>query len=96
MPDQRKSATATADSVLMTVTLDQSKASIAAAAKSLGVPVESIDAEFGLVPIDPDRGLYSVKIPSAAVPGGTSGTEFRGPFSNPRIAPFGLSKRKAR
>jgi hypothetical protein len=81
------------DTVMMTVKLDAATASVAAAAAQLGVPVKNIDPTFGLVPIDPDAGLYAVKIPRNAAPPAKGGT-FRGPFSNPRIAHFGLAKRK--
>lgn len=81
------------DTVMMTVKLDAATASVAAAAAQLGVPVKNVDPAFGLVPIDPDAGLYAVKIARDAAPPARAGT-FRGPFSNPRIAPFGLAKRK--
>jgi hypothetical protein len=80
--------------VLMTVTLEKSEASLAAAAVALGVCADDFDAAFGLVPIDPDRGLYAVKVRHGALPDREAAETYRGPYSNPKIAPFGLSKKR--
>jgi hypothetical protein len=90
LPDQPPDPNET---VMMTVTLDASKASIDAAATQLGVPLKNMDHSFGVVPIDPDAGLYAVKVARHAAPPGQAQGTFRGPFSNPRIAPFGLTKK---
>jgi len=78
----------------MTVTLE-GPATLEAAAASLGVEETSLDANFGIVEIDPERNLYSVMVEEdASVPDSRSGKEFRGPFSNPKIAPTGPVQRK--
>lgn len=81
------------DTVMMTVKLDAATASVATAATQLGVPLTTVDHAFGVVPIDPDAGLYAVKVSRQAVPGAAPPGTFRGPFSNPRIVPLGLSKK---
>ena len=76
---------------LMTVTIPQGAPSIAAAAKQLGVKPEDIDAAYGVVPVDPDRGLYAVQVRADRLPRQPEGVGegYRGPWSNPRIEPFG-------
>jgi hypothetical protein len=60
-----------------------------AAAAQLGVSPAAVDAAFGVVPIDPRRGLYSVMVRVDALPGGGEGAEpFPGPYANPEIGPF--------
>ncbi len=50
-----------------------------------------VDPAFGVVPVDPDAGIYTVMVEEAAAPRLSSGGGWtvRGPFSNPRISPFG-------
>jgi hypothetical protein len=74
---------------MMTVELDPDSATVDEVAKRLGLGPEEIDAEFGVVPIDPDNHLYSVLVDeqASARVAGQPGVE--GPFSNPRIEPFG-------
>jgi hypothetical protein len=80
--------------VLMTVALGKNKASLAAAAVALGVAVDDLDAAFGLVPIDLDQGLYAAKVRHDALPEHREGEGYRGPYSNPKIASFGPSKKR--
>ena len=79
--------------VLMTVSIEKADASLSEAAASLGVSSVDLDEGFGLVPIDLDRGLYAVKVRHDALPS-ADGAKFRGPYSDPKIAPFGLSKKR--
>jgi hypothetical protein len=81
--------------VLMTVRLARKKVSLADAAAALGVAVEDVDAAFGLVPIDPDQGLYATKVRHDALPEPKEGEEHRGPYSNPKIASFGPTKKRS-
>jgi hypothetical protein len=67
----------------MTVTLDE--ATPEAAARQLGIAAHHIDRAFGVVPLDPDRNLFAVRIPQHAVPAARPGESFRGPFADPRI-----------
>jgi hypothetical protein len=83
---------------LMTVTGVNGPPSLESAAAELGVTVDDIDRSFGIVPVDPQRGLYCVQIRADRLPADTgSGEPYRGPFSNPKIAPFGpvMGKKRA-
>lgn len=74
---------------MMTVELDPDSATVDKVAERLGLEPGEIDADFGVVPIDPDNHLYSVLVDeqASARVAGQPGVE--GPFSNPRIEPFG-------
>jgi hypothetical protein len=56
-----------------------------------GLTADEIDTDFGVVEIDPEDHLYTVLVEQSAagklVPSGD--WDVSGPFSNPRIAPFG-------
>jgi hypothetical protein len=72
--------------VLMVVTGQGGPPSMEQAARQLGVTVEALDPDFGVVIINPDRGLYSVRVDASKL-----GDEFdpeKGPFSDPPIAPM--------
>jgi hypothetical protein len=71
--------------VMMTVELDPDAATLGAAAGRMGVDPAALDADFGVVPIDPDQNLYTVMVEEDA------GARGGGPYSNPRIEPFGPS-----
>jgi hypothetical protein len=74
---------------MMTVELDPDSATLDKVAERLGLAPEEIDADFGVVPIDPDKHLYTVLVDEQASSrvAGQPGVE--GPFANPRIEPFG-------
>ena len=74
---------------LMTVTSPHGAPSLGEAAKRLGVELSDMDATFGVVPVDPDRGMYAVQVRAGRVPKQAEGSDYRGPWSNPAIAPFG-------
>jgi hypothetical protein len=78
---------------LMTVRLE-GPATVSAAAKALGLSPSQIDAGYGVVEVDPDSKLFAVQVERSendSMPDFSPGTNesFQGPFSNPRIAPFG-------
>jgi hypothetical protein len=75
--------------LLLSVTRDPSEASLAAVKRDLGLSDEEIDAEFGIVEIDPEGHRYAVLVEESAAErvGKQPGVE--GPFANPRIEPFG-------
>ena len=79
-------------SVMMTVELDPAAADLAAAAERLGVAPERLDAKFGVVAIDPENNLYTVMVDEAAGAGAAGRKGVSGPFSNPRIEPFGIRR----
>jgi hypothetical protein len=74
---------------LMTITVPHGKPSLADAAQRLGVGLSDMDATFGVVPVDPDRGLYAVQVRAGQTRKQPEGSDYRGPWSNPRIEPFG-------
>lgn len=73
---------------LMTIKVPQGKPTLAEAAKRLGVALSDMDATFGVVPVDPDQGLYAVQVRAGRAKQ-QEGRDFQGPWSNPAIAPFG-------
>ena len=79
---------------LMTIQSDHGPPTLEAAARQLGVDVTAIDAQFGVIPIDPTQGLYSVQVAPAASGRGSGQEPYRGPFSNPRIDTFGPPRTK--
>lgn len=76
--------------VLMTVAIPGPRPGIVQAAKAMGVRRDALDKGFGVVPVDPERHLYAVQVRASEMPPAAPTNEsYRGPFSNPRIAPFG-------
>ena len=74
---------------LMTVESKEHAPSVGDVATSLGVDIGDIDAEFGVVPIDVPRGLYSVRVFADRLAKNTAKNEsYQGAFSDPRIGPF--------
>lgn len=82
------------DYALITVEVPAGDASPEVVARQLGVELADIDATYGIVAIDPERRLYAVRVRAAALPGAAAmdRAKARGPFSNPKIAPFGRSR----
>jgi hypothetical protein len=77
--------------VLMVVKGDKGAPTLSDAARQLNVPVEDLDASFGVVAVDPNKGLYSVRVRADHLKPGES-SEYRGPFSDPKIEPMGPLK----
>lgn len=74
---------------LVTIESKDSVPSLDVAATKLGVAIEDIDAKLGVVPIDPDHGIYSVRVRADRLPEVSANSHsFQGPFSDPPIAPF--------
>jgi len=73
---------------LMTITVPNGKPTLAEAAQRLGVEPSDMDATFGVVPVDPDNGLYAVQVRAGRATA-QQGSSYQGPWSNPAIAPFG-------
>jgi hypothetical protein len=76
-------------SVLMTVELEPDAATVADAAVKLGLDPADIDDEFGVVSVDPDNHLFSVLVSKEAGARARGAGGVEGPFSDPRIEPFG-------
>ena len=73
---------------MLTIELPRERATVDAVRERLGLEAFDIDTGFGVVPIDPDNGLYTVLVtPDAAERvQGTPGVS--GPFANPPIEPI--------
>ena len=70
-----------------------------AAASRLGVKVDDIDAAYGLIPVDPKRGVYCVQVIADRLPAGFEQRKpYQGPYADPKIAPFGpvVSQKKSK
>lgn len=82
------------DTVLMTVHGKDGAPSLEAAAQELGIATDALNAAFGVVPIDPGKGLYCVEVQAGRLPADAGSPPYEGPYSNPRIEPFGPSERE--
>jgi hypothetical protein len=83
------------DMVLMTVTgtKDAGAPSIDFIARQLGIKTSDIDTNYGIVPLDPSRSQYGVRVRAGSLTAvSTTGKPYAGPFSDPKIAPFGPDK----
>jgi hypothetical protein len=79
------------DRVMMTVHWPDGEPTVQDVMNKHGLSADEIDAEYGVVDIDPERHEYVVLVNREAAPklGAAPGEEYRGPFSNPKIEPFG-------
>ena len=77
--------------VMMTIRSPQGPPSLAAIRERYGLSATDLDERFGVVAVDPADHAYTILVERAAAariqPG--QGWEIEGPFSNPRIEPFG-------
>ena len=79
------------EKVMMTLVGSEDPPTIEQAAKKLGTPVSALDSDFGVVLVDNKRWIYTVRVDAAALPAEQNQNEgVSGPFSDPKIAPFGL------
>lgn len=79
--------------LMLTVTRDPSRASLKAVKEDLGLADEEIDADFGVVNIDPEGNRYAIMVEERASARLTDRPEVEGPFANPPIEPFGPPER---
>ncbi len=77
-----------APKVMLTVQLQRERATLDAVREHLRLDAADIDTTFGVVPIDPDNGLFTVLVTPEAAERvqGTPGVS--GPFANPPIEPI--------
>lgn len=76
--------------VMMTVQGWQCPPSIEQVAKQLLVAPSAIDWHFGVILVDPERKIYTVRVDKSQIPEGEPQAKgVSGPFSDPKIAPFG-------
>lgn len=75
---------------MYTIEAQQGRPTMAEVARKLQVGEADIDQSFGVVLIDPKRGLYTVRVrqQSGARPD-TTDPEVKGPFADPGIGHFG-------
>ena len=80
------------ETVLLTLAAEGADTiSTRAAADILGIPSDALDESFGVVAIDPDQHLFAVRVFADAIDFDASPpTGGEGPYSDPRIEPFGL------
>ncbi|MBB2740478.1 UNVERIFIED_ORG: hypothetical protein FHR35_000298 [Microbispora rosea subsp. rosea] len=75
--------------VLITVRL-AAPATLEAAMRRLGLTEDEVDAAYGLVPVDPGKNLYVLRVTEdAGRRVGDSGAADGGPYSDPPIEPYG-------
>jgi hypothetical protein len=75
--------------VMVTVKLDPEHASVDHARALLGIDDAAIDHDFGVIAVSPEQDLYTVLVDADAAERMSTGEGIAGPFSNPRIEPFG-------
>ena len=73
---------------VMTIKSPSGAPTLEQSARQLGVNLEAIDKSFGVVPIDPEKGTYAVMV-HGPHPKSEPGEPYRGPWSNPKIEPYG-------
>jgi hypothetical protein len=61
-------------------------------AAHLGVSVDSLDKEFGIVNVDLENKIFSYQIDEAVLDKLRKDSNYNGPYSNPKIEPFGLEE----
>lgn len=78
--------------VLITVRLPHG-ATIESAMRKLKLSEKEVDLDYGLVPIDPDSGLYGLRVTEESSHRITATADdsgdYRGPWSDPHIEPYG-------
>jgi hypothetical protein len=74
------------ETVLIIVRNQREAPNLADAAASVGVPLGAVDADFGVVPLDPREGTYLIEVNLESVP--ESVIQNGDVFSNPCIEPF--------
>ena len=79
--------------VMMTLRLDPEEANLASITRKFKLAPGEIDRDFGVVGLSPEDHLYAILVDEAAGAklGGVEGVS--GPYSNPRIEPFGPPQR---
>lgn len=74
---------------MVTLKLKPKEATLPAVLRKLHLLSKDIDHDFGVVNIDPHKNLYAVLVEPAAARKAGKRPGVEGPFSNPRIEPFG-------
>ena len=74
---------------MFTLRLDADDASLAAVRKRFRLREDDVDADFGLVSIDPEASLFAILVSAGALEKLSGDPAVAGPYSNPRIESFG-------
>jgi hypothetical protein len=74
---------------MLTVTLDPADASLDQVRRALDLSADEVDDDFGVVEVDPKEHRYAVLVDEGAAARVPDAAGVEGPFSNPRIEPFG-------
>jgi len=82
--------------VMVTVQAPESPPSIEELRSQFALDADEIDEEFGVVEIDPEDHLYTILVEEEAAGKivSTADWEVSGPYSNPRVEPFGPPERE--
>lgn len=73
---------------LFTIQNEQGAPSLEEAARKLGLAASDLEDAFGVVLLDPKRGMYCVQVRGEKVDQVAEGEEKQGPFADPEIKPF--------
>lgn len=75
--------------VLYTLVGFREQPSLEVAAKALDMSPEELDGSFGVVPLDPERGLFCIQLSAERSPGPNSDPKvYSGPWSDLPIRPL--------
>jgi hypothetical protein len=74
---------------MLTVELGPEPPPLEEVARRLGVRPDQLDRAFGTPLIDPSRHRYAVLVDADAADAAAASAGVEGPYSNPRIEPFG-------
>lgn len=88
--DVPPSGEAGASSVMVTLKLESDEATLEAVTKRLGLAPEEVDPDFGVVAVDPARGLYVILVEATVAASLADAEVVEGVFANPRIQPFDI------
>jgi hypothetical protein len=77
---------------MVTLRLDPAEANLAAVSRKLHLSNDEIDPHFGVVCISPGENLYTILVEESASKKLQGNEEMKGPYSNPKIEPFGPPK----
>jgi len=75
--------------IMLTIELNPDEASLADVKHKLSLDAGEIDESFGVVCVSPEQNLYTILVEEEAAKKAAGNEGVRGPYSDPRIEPFG-------